>query len=100
MNDVEIISGNVVDGNQVLPWGLTGSILKTHGWKIVVWQGLFRKAASEFPVFHLHPSCHGKSPALSSARPNKGQCPFILKLHSLELMWSVTGPRWPMATCS
>ena len=52
--------------------------------EIVVQHGLFRwiqKLAPVFPVPHLPLSCHGKSPTLSSGRPNKSQCPeFMLHL--------------------
>lgn len=66
-------SDALVGGNQALPWDHRDSMPRTHAWEVRVGQDgvLVWKAAPRFPRPHLPVPHHGKSPAVSSARPKQ-----------------------------
>ena len=74
------------------------NITRTHTQEVVVLpNSLFRwKSAPGFPMSHLPPSCCGKSPTMSSARPNQKPVSTVSasykSLVHLEPTQSVPGP--------
>ena len=72
---------SVAGGNQALPQDHERSTPRTHAWRS--WCGkrfiqVELEAVPRLPMSHLPLSHHGISPALSSARPGRSQCPESL----------------------
>ena len=90
---------DVASGSRALSWDGERSTSSTHAWESVVWQDLLWWKA--VPVSHLHPSCYGKSPTVSSARPEQKLVSVqsfcvILKLSSVQAF----SPSSELSLCS
>lgn len=77
-------------GNDALSLAREKSISGTHAGEIVVWQGLFWKAAPEFSVSSLRLILSSSGP---KQRPVSGVC-FLLKLSPSEPAQSAARPAW------